>query len=168
VLLLAASNADLDALVQQQSFRADLLYRLNTVRVTLPPLRCRSDFAAAVRWVLQSLDDQARISDAAVQRLAQHSWPGNFRELRSVLTRLLLAHGDGTERSVLDLDAVAPVLPALPTSNGTPSALQRNADEAVRAAFLHNGHSVSRTSRALGISRTTVYRHLRQAGVIPD
>ncbi len=167
VLMLAASNADLDTLVQAQRFRADLLYRLNTVRITLPPLRCRSDFAAAVRWVLQGLDAQACISDAAVQRLARHSWPGNFRELRSVLTRLLLAGGDGTQQPLLDLDGVTSLLPALPTSSGTTSALQRTADEAVRTAFEHNGHSISRTSRALGISRTTVYRHLRQAGVIP-
>ena len=70
VLLLAATHADLDEEVAARRFRADLLYRLNTVRVDLPPLRLRRDFAPAVRSLLASLDGAASISDEAVVRLA--------------------------------------------------------------------------------------------------
>lgn len=162
VQLLAASHADLEAEVQARTFRADLLYRLNTVRVTLPPLRSRRDLPQAVRWVLRDIDPQASIDEGAVARLAQHAWPGNFRELRSTLTRALLQR-QGVERGAAlaraDIDAVLP--PPAGPSAAPASALQRTAGELVRLEYERSGQSVSRTARTLGISRTTVYRHLR-------
>ncbi|MDP1899770.1 MAG: sigma-54-dependent Fis family transcriptional regulator [Rubrivivax sp.] len=156
VQLLAATHADLEEEVAARRFRADLLYRLNTVCVDLPPLRLRRDFAPAVRSVLAALDRRASISDQAIERLAQHRWPGNFRELRSLLTRALL-RGAGR----LEVADVEPVLPVAAT--GPASALQLNATEVVRRDFARSC-SVSQTARSLGISRTTVYRHLREAG----
>ncbi len=177
VQLLAATHADLEAEVPAKRFRADLLYRLNTVTVSLPPLRQRSDFAQAVRAVLGAVDSAASITDEAIQTLAGHGWPGNFRELRSVLTRALL---QGSSR--IQAAAVAPWLPAAempltgpmtgrmtgPAPRRVPmpaaaagSALQQNAAELVQREFERSGN-VSATARALGISRTTVYRHLRQ------
>lgn len=157
VLLLAATHADLEQEVAARRFRADLLYRLDTVRADLPPLRLRRDFALAVRSTLASLDAAASIDDEAVTRLALHRWPGNFRELRSLLTRVLL---QGTQRL-----GAAEVERWLPVGKGAPaaSALQLNASELVRHEHARCG-SVSQTARALGISRTTVYRHLRDAG----
>ncbi len=157
VQLLAATNAELDDEVAAHRFRADLLYRLNTVRVELPPLRLRRDFVAAVRSVLATLDTGTSIDDDAVERLAWHAWPGNFRELRSVLTRALLARS-GHRLARVDVDRLLPV--ASPASG---SALRQGASEMVRREFERTGHSVSQTSRNLGISRTTVYRHLREA-----
>jgi transcriptional regulator of acetoin/glycerol metabolism len=157
VLLLAATHADLDAAVAARRFRADLLYRLNTVRVELPPLRLRRDFAAAVHSVLAALDRTACIGDDAVARLALHRWPGNFRELRSVLTRALL-HGNG-RIAAGDVERWLPAAGTLPAS-----ALQQNAGELVRREF-ERCRSVSQTARVLGISRTTVYRHLRETPV---
>ncbi|MDP1650947.1 MAG: sigma-54-dependent Fis family transcriptional regulator [Rubrivivax sp.] len=156
VQLLAATHADLDEEVAARRFRADLLYRLNTVRVDLPPLRLRRDFARAVRSVLAALDRGASISDEAIERLAQHRWPGNFRELRSMLTRALLRSGG--RLGVADVERVLPA-----GACGPASALQLNAGELVRREFARS-RSVSRTARSLGISRTTVYRHLRAAG----
>ncbi len=161
VQLLAATHADLQAEVAAGNFREDLMYRLNTVRVWLPPLRSRRDLAAAARWVLHGMAPRAALADSALASLAHHSWPGNFRELRSVLTRALLARGDEAGAPLLlaaDIDAV------LPGHHGTAAAgslLQRSAAELVRTEFERTGHSVSQTSRNLGISRTTVYRHLR-------
>lgn len=154
VQLLAATHAELEDEVAARRFRADLLYRLNTVRVNLPPLRLRRDFATAVQQVLQALDPGARIDAAALARLALHRWPGNFRELRSLLTRALLLRGDGR----IALADVEHLLPAAPAAAG--SALQQNASELVRREFERCG-SVSETARCLGVSRTTVYRHLR-------
>ncbi|MCU7373935.1 sigma-54-dependent Fis family transcriptional regulator [Paucibacter sp. O1-1] len=157
VQLLAASHVDLEAEVAARRFRDDLLYRLNTIKIALPPLRCRSDFALAVRGVLAGLDARAQISEAAIARLQRHGWPGNFRELRAVLTRALL-HRQG---QVLTPDDVAAQLPAVAGLAG--SALQRHGTELVLREYERCGRSVSRTSRQLGISRTTVYRHLREA-----
>jgi transcriptional regulator of acetoin/glycerol metabolism len=207
VQLLAATHADLEAEVAARRFRADLFYRLHTVAVTLPPLRERSDLAAVVDQMLLRLDHQASISAAAFARLRQERWPGNFRELRAVLTRALLrcddrhialqdmervlgpapsapgraAMNDGPAGQITArasttrvaaresdapqhraLNAVASLPPAAPPP--PPSALQLGATSAVLDEYTRNGGSVSQTSRKLGISRTTVYRHLRLAG----
>jgi transcriptional regulator of acetoin/glycerol metabolism len=154
VQLLAATNADLEDDIAAHRFRADLFYRLNTVCVELPPLRLRTDFRPAAHLLLRRLDPHATIDDAAVERLRAHAWPGNFRELRAVLTRALLACG-GRPLGVADIERLLPSAPRMPTS-----ALQQAASGAIRREYERTGHSVSQTSRNLGISRTTVYRHL--------
>ena len=166
VQLLAATHADLETEAAARRFRSDLLYRLNTVRVDLPPLRARQDFRAAVLATLAALDPAARIDDTAIARLALHRWPGNFRELRAVLTRALLQAAQAGHARLdaptafprLDAAAVDTLLPAAAPAAG--SVLQQGASDLVRRAFERCG-SVSETARCLGISRTTVYRHLR-------
>jgi transcriptional regulator of acetoin/glycerol metabolism len=159
VQLLAATHVDLEQAVRERRFRADLMHRLNTVRIELPPLRARSDFAAVVRFVLEAVQREATIDDAAIACLARHGWSGNMRELRAVLTRALLGSPDGR----LDEAAVRRVLPqAAPATDEPRSALARGAMERVVQEFERCGRSVARTSRSLGISRTTVYRYLRQ------
>lgn len=159
VQLLAACHADLQQEVTQGRFRADLLYRLTTVQVVLPALRRRRDLPAAVRLTLGALDARLSIDDAAVRRLAEHDWPGNFRELRAVLTRLVLQR-DGAVEPGQPISA-AEVAVVLPGAVLPGSVLQRSAAELVRQEYERCGRSVSQTSRNLGISRTTVYRHLR-------
>jgi len=154
VQLLAATNADLEEDVAAQRFRADLMYRLNTVRANLPPLRQRRDFVAAVRSVLDTLDPLATIDEAAIERLATHAWPGNFRELRSVLTRALLVQG-GHRLGVADVTALLPSAACQPSS-----VIQQTTLETIRREYERTGHNVSQTSRNLGVSRTTVYRYL--------
>jgi transcriptional regulator of acetoin/glycerol metabolism len=110
--------------------------------------------------VLTGLAPGANITPAAINLLASHHWPGNFRELRAVLTRALLARG-ATE-AALD----APDLHShLPVGNGAgltgASSLRLSATELVLREFERTGHNISLTSRNLAISRTTVYRHLR-------
>jgi len=164
VQLLAATHAELDDEVRAKTFREDLLYRLNTVRVNLPPLRSRRDFAQATGWVLRSVDGKATLDEAALLLLAQHRWPGNFRELRSVLTRALLARPVAAQGQALNVDDIARVLAAAAGAQpqlAAGSVLQRSAADLVRAEYERTGHSVSQTSRNLAISRTTVYRHLR-------
>jgi transcriptional regulator with PAS, ATPase and Fis domain len=171
VQLLAATNLPLEAEVAARRFRDDLMYRLNTVKVVLPPLRRRTDFAVAVHSLLHTLDRQAGISADAVQRLAGHGWPGNFRELRSVLTQALLARRSQGRNPQIGLADVDPLLPAAGGATGAAgvpgpagSALRTGATDLVLREFERCGRSVSRTARSLGISRTTVYRHLRDAG----
>jgi transcriptional regulator of acetoin/glycerol metabolism len=157
VQLLAATHADLALEVAARRFRADLLYRLNTVCVRLPPLRQRQDFAQVVKALLKQLEPGASVTDEAMALLASHDWPGNFRELRSVLTRALL---QGSPRIQADR-----LLACLPDAASTKtqvrvSGLQQGAAHLVRTEFARLGN-ISATARAMGISRTTVYRHLR-------
>jgi transcriptional regulator of acetoin/glycerol metabolism len=203
VQLLAATNVALEDEVAARRFREDLMYRLNVVKVVLPPLRCRSDFAEAVHSLLASIDPRASLEAGAVERLARHGWPGNFRELRAVLTRAVLSrrmHGGTTVIGAGDLETLllaggaagvarrdgkvsvhreGPVSafregpmsalregPMSALREGPMSALRAGATERVCREFERCGRSVSRTSRSLGISRTTVYRHLREAGTL--
>lgn len=161
VQLLAACHADLEQAVLANTFRADLLHRLNTVCVTLPALRQRRDLAPAARWVLRQIDPQQTLTDDALVSLAAHSWPGNFRELRSVLTRSLLHRPAARRHQPLNAQDIGTVLPPA-LSLASASQLQRGAADLVRTEFERCGRSVSLTARALGISRTTVYRHLRR------
>jgi transcriptional regulator with PAS, ATPase and Fis domain len=158
VQILAATNVEPADDQAAGRLRGDLLYRLDAVRVVLPPLRQRRDFAAAARATLQAIDGNATLTDDALAHLARAAWPGNFRQLRAVLTRALMLHPGGP----ITHDDVAPLVTAAPKAST--SALQRDATETVCNEFERTGRSVSRTSRNLGISRTTVYRHLRAAG----
>ena len=157
VQLLAATNRDLADDVAARRFRPDLFYRLSTVCVTLPPLRRRRDFSDSAIAMLRRIDPRAAIADAAIDRLQAHAWPGNFRELRSILTRALLAC-NGRPIALADVERLLP-----PAQRTAASALQQAAAETIRREFERTGHSVSQTSRNLGISRTTVYRHLAPA-----
>ena len=161
VQLLAASNVDLAAAVAAKRFREDLLYRLDVVKLRLPPLRERSDFALAARSVLAQVDAGAQLSEGALARLAQQPWPGNFRELRSTLTRMVLAQARADGSAQLNEHDV-PAQLAAPASAARGSALQHSATDQVLRAFEASGRSVSATARRLGVSRTTVYRHLRE------
>ncbi len=161
VLLLAATNVDLDTPDSTRPVREDLLYRLNTVKVSLPPLRRRQDFADAVRRVLHTVDAQATIDAEAIELLARHRWPGNFRELRAVLTRALLAGPRSGDAAAIEAGHIESFVGDAGGTSG--SALQRSVADLVRREFERCERSVSQTSRALGVSRTTVYRHLGAA-----
>ncbi len=157
VLLVAATNADLAAAITAGRFRSDLFYRLNTVEITLPPLRVRDDFAAVVRHLLDGIAPDWRIDEVAIEGLRRLPWPGNIRELRSVLTRMTLADSHG----VIDGDAIGAVC------GGT---IERIAErplrallhDRIRAVHRQTRGNVSETARQLGVSRNTVYRGLSQ------
>jgi sigma-54 dependent transcriptional regulator, acetoin dehydrogenase operon transcriptional activator AcoR len=90
VQLVAASNAGLAEAVAAGRFRRDLYYRLNTIEIVLPALSERRDFAAIACHLLREIAPGRRLGSEALSRLAAHAWPGNIRELRSVLSRLAL------------------------------------------------------------------------------
>jgi transcriptional regulator of acetoin/glycerol metabolism len=161
VQILAATNADLAAEVGAGRFRPDLLYRLDTIKAALPPLRARSDYAAALRFTLARIDPAATISGEAAVRLAAYGWPGNFRELRAVLTRALLSAPDRH----IGLAQVSVWLPPAPKPGvrAAGSVLRDKVAEEVVREFRRSGGNVSHTARNLAISRNTVYHHLREA-----
>ena len=98
VRVIAATNADLKARVQQQQFRDDLFYRLAVFPIHLPPLRERlSDVEELAAAFAARFHPQASLSYEALQVLMQHSWPGNVRELRNVIERAAILAGSGDE-----------------------------------------------------------------------
>jgi transcriptional regulator of acetoin/glycerol metabolism len=153
VFLVSATNATLDKAIAGGRFRSDLLYRLNTLEVTLPRLRDRTDFDAIVHHLLGSIDQNCEVTSATIAHLAARPWPGNIRELRNMLARFTLtADGfiDGAEAMIHQ----APL-----TTSGSLQETQRSHILAVHAETAGN---VSETARRLGVSRNTIYRALGQ------
>ena len=156
VLLLAATNADLPRAIAEGRFRADLYWRLNVVEVVLPPLAARSDRDAIVDHLLARIAPDVVLSAEMRAWIARQPWPGNMRELRSVLQRLALAE-PGCMPLPPALDAALP--PAIP---GQREPCLREAVQArIREVHRAMDGNVSRTAHALGVSRNTVYRALR-------
>jgi len=107
IRIIAATNADLDRLVSEGSFREDLFYRLNVLGLRLPPLReRRGDIVLLADHILQRQAAPKKLSLEALKRLFVHSWPGNVRELENVLTRaIVLCLGDTIQCRDLNLPA---------------------------------------------------------------
>ncbi|WP_277184483.1 sigma-54-dependent Fis family transcriptional regulator [Caballeronia sp. BR00000012568055] len=166
--LICASNRRLRDLVTRGEFREDLYYRVNGLSVTLPPLRERSDLRAAVLNMLRTecCDERAVGIDEEVFALFErHRWPGNFRQLSNVLRTASAMLDDHEARIriehlprdfVEEMDHEDALMPMKPDA--------RLADieaDAVAAAIETHGGNVSAAARALGVSRTTIYRKLR-------
>src|ERR1700726_1561185 len=156
VFLVSATNATLDKAILEGRFRSDLLYRLNTLEVTLPRLQDRTDFDAIVHHLLGAIDPDCEITSATIANLAARPWPGNIRELRNMLARFTLAATDG----FIDEAAVGAMIGPPPhKASGSLQAIQR---ARVLAVHSETAGNISETARRLGISRNTVYRVLEQ------
>ena len=160
VLLISATNANLDDSIAKGRFRQDLLFRLNMHEVTLPTLGARSDFDAIARHLMATIDARRSLSQAAIDHLAKCAWPGNIRELRNALSRFTLQSDD----AVIDYPAVAAVAqPQLEEKRSSTLHEQHRAQ--VLATYAETGNNVSETARRLGVSRNTIYRVLDERSV---
>ena len=164
VRVLSATNADLRAEVAAGRFREDLLFRLNTVELAVPPLRLRrEDIPLLAAHFLREFSQRYQrqppeFSPAAMRRLLDYGWPGNVRELEHVVERaLLLAGGERIEPGDLGLDAAA---------GATPRWEEMRLDEAERYLIEKTMErcqgNIYRTAQALGISRSALYRRLQR------
>ncbi len=181
VRILAATNRNLPKEVAAGRFREDLYFRLNVFPILVPPLRDRREDIAPIagHFVEEICAEQGKetkkFSGEAMHRLLAHSWPGNIRELRNVVERLVILtmgqriEGD-TVRRVL-----APGLPAAETDHA-PVFDEENFREATLAfekAYLErklreNDFNVSRTAEKLGLDRTSIHRKMKQLGIAAE
>ena len=167
VRLVTSSNHDLEQAVRDSRFRDDLLYRLNVVTVSLPPLRERAvDIPVLAQHFLTQLAGPAApvLTADAIALLQTYPWPGNIRELRNVIERVvLLSRGTGQEIRAQDLPlATAPSASRLPVgATVTLMDLERQHIDAVLAqTHWHQGNA----AKVLGISSKTLYRKIREYG----
>lgn len=167
VRVVAATNAEIDAEVEAGRFRRDLLYRLNTIHIHLPPLRERSADLLKLarhfldRHALAHRRDIEGFSESAVMALQRYRWPGNVRELDHVIERaVLMSPSHWIEAADLRLDPVG----ATPAT-GTPVTLDE-AERALLAAALqrHNGNVLT-AAKELDISRSSMYRRMEKHGL---
>lgn len=164
VRMISATNANLDEIVARGDFREDLLYRLNTVEIRLPPLRDRREdipllarhfLAKQVARYERNIED---FSPAAMEALRVHVWPGNVRELQHAVERaVLMARGSRIEAADLGLRR---------REDGSVLMEELTLDEAERllietALERHQGN-VSKAAEALGLSRSALYRRLQR------
>ncbi len=170
--LLAATNRDLAAEVAAGRFRADLYYRLNVVRLKLPPLRERiEDVPIIVEAILKPLAKELgrpapKISARAMQKLQSFGWPGNVRELRNVLERALLTlRGDEIRNEDLVLERTDSPLPSsaggLPSDEWEIQPLDEVIAAYVKASVEAAGGNVRKAARQLKISPSTLYARLK-------
>jgi len=164
VRILSATNADLDRDVAGGSFRQDLLYRLNTVRIHVPPLRTRpEDIPLLAAHFMQQYVTKYRkaitgFSDAAMKALLDYRWPGNVRQLDHAIERaVLMAQTPLLGPTDLGLHPGGPSSPHF--ENMTLDQIER---WAVRRAFDRHDGDISKAAQALGLSRAALYRRLEK------
>jgi transcriptional regulator with GAF, ATPase, and Fis domain len=174
VRLISATNSDLAAAVAAGAFREDLLFRLNTVHIHLPPLRERGDdiLLLAHHFLEQHAVKYGRalpVFDAsAVEALHAHRWPGNVRELQHVLERaVLLCRGDAIVAADLGLEAPSRLANHAPgaTAGVATLNLEQNERELIRRALESSAGNVVEAARLLGLSRSGLYRRLQRYGL---
>ncbi len=173
VRLVAATNRDLRAALEEGTFREDLYYRLNVVPIDIPPLRQRKeDIPELVNLFLARAAKEtgkgfSGIAPDALQRLLQHHWPGNVRELRNIVERAsALAPGPRIEAEDIHLDVARPRLP-----NGGVATLPEGMtldqweDEIIREAVRRANDNKSQAARLLGLSRNALRYRLSKMGI---
>ena len=171
VRLISATNADVTAEVGERRFREDLMYRLNTVELRLPPLReRREDIPLLAEHFLKRIArryrrEAPRLSPAALQVMIEYQWPGNVRELEHTIERaLLMSRGEAIVVEDLRLKPPAPAGPSS-TDGMTLDEAERYFIERTLTRFEGN---VGKAAEVLGISRSALYRRLRQPGAEGD
>jgi len=181
--IIAATNVDLERAVNKAQFRQDLFFRLDVLRIHLPPLREREgDIELMIKFFLNqaarefNVDTPPMLTESCLSALRLYSWPGNVRELISKMRRAVVMAGDRPlDIEEFDLNGPAPCGPATPGNGAAPvtapiaaqpeDARARLADarakaeqDAVRAALDKYHFNVTRAAKELGVSRVTMYK----------
>jgi DNA-binding NtrC family response regulator len=161
VRVIAATNRDLQRMVDEEKFRKDLWYRLNTVRVFLPPLReRRGDIPLLARFFLNKYNQrygcEVKLMDSGVRALQDYTWPGNVRQLQHTVERLTIL----ADR--LDSESVHNALTIMESREKTVDTLADAEEDQIRRVLAATGGNKSKAAQLLGIERKTLYRKLEK------
>jgi len=166
VRVLSATNSDLTHECKEGRFRPDLLFRLNTVEIHVPPLRDRREDIPALaghflaRYAARYRKEVDGLDAAALQALLDHLWPGNVRELEHTMERaVLMSRSSRILAADLNLQANR--------SGGSVDEMSLEAVESIliRKALARHGRNVSQAAEALGLSRGALYRRMEKYGI---
>ncbi|WLH03425.1 sigma-54-dependent Fis family transcriptional regulator [Pseudomonas beijingensis] len=163
IALICATHRDLKRLVEDKHFREDLFYRVNGISVMLPALRERDDFNGLVERLLAKLDAPTTVlHDDLIRLLGGYHWPGNIRQLEMVLRTALAMREPGD--TVLTLDHLPDSMLDELTAGERPQSgsIREHELELIRQSLDTHQGNVSAAADALGISRATLYRKLKQ------
>ena len=173
---IAATNRDLEAAIKTGGFREDLYYRLNVLRIAIPPLRDRPEDISRLaqhslrRCAARMQRPGVRFDEHAVELLVAYRWPGNVRELENVVERaLVISSGDviGADALPPELRAPSEAAPSLASFSGKP--LQDALEEVERALLLQaledSGYVQARAAEKLGLSKSALHYKLTKYGI---
>jgi two-component system response regulator HydG len=166
VRVVAATHRDMQKLVDEQKFREDLWYRLNVVRISVPPLCERSsDIHLLVHYFLvryngrYSLD--TKLTESGLKALEEYSWPGNIRQLQHMMERLTILAPGGR----IDQAAVRQSIEQMDSREAASESLADTETEQIRRVLAATNGNKSRAAKILGIERKTLYRKLERMGL---
>ena len=170
VRLLAATHRNLAGMVKEDRFREDLLFRINTLTLEIPPLReRREDIRTVTRTVLNELcrrrgREAPEVAEDAAAMLEQYRWPGNVRELRNVLERaLLFCKGAVLDRCALRFDRS--LTPDQSQADEDAQTLDDAERRHIAAVLGKTGGKVDDAARVLALSRSSLYAKLKKYGL---
>ncbi len=166
VRVVAATNQDLQHLVDEGGFREDLWFRLNVVRVRVPPLReRRGDVALLAHYFLRRYNERygqsARLTLPGLKAMEDYSWPGNVRQLQHMMERLCILAPQGR----IDEAAVRESIDLTEPRDTSSETLADTETDQIRKVLAATGGNKSRAARILGIERKTLYRKLDRMGL---
>ncbi len=173
VRVISATNADLAQMVATHRFREDLLYRINLITLTLPPLRDRREDIEKLAEYFVSLSCKEtryttlRIAASARHVLMSYPWPGNVRELKNCIERaVLLCDSDSIDGTLIQL-ALSQSRSFNQSENKTAATgtLDRMEEEAIRSCLKRHNGNLTRVAEELGISRAALYRRMEKYGI---
>jgi|HubBroStandDraft_1064217.scaffolds.fasta_scaffold02638_7 two-component system response regulator HydG len=163
VRVLAATNRDMQKLVDEGKFREDLWFRLNVVRIVIPPLRDRrGDVPLLARFFLNKYNTRyrhaTRLMESGLRALQEYTWPGNVRQLQHLVERLTILAAGGR----IDAEAVQQALTVMESREEPVETLSDAEEEHIRRVLAATGGNKSRAAQILGIERKTLYRKLER------
>ncbi len=169
VRILAATNQDLARLIKEGKFREDLYYRLNVVRISVPPLRERKpDIPLLVEHFLQRENPQLRISNEALKKLMEYHWPGNVRQLENIIKRACILASD----SVIKADDIQfddletqPLDQLLPKNLEDEATLEEIKNYIIRRRLQRFNGNKTRTAKSLNISLRALQLKAKELGL---
>jgi len=165
VRVVAATNQDLQHMVDQGTFREDLWFRLNVVRVIVPPLRERTgDVALLAHYYLRRYSERygqnTKLTQSGLKTMEDYSWPGNVRQLQHMMERLSILAPQGR----IDEKAVQEAIELTDSRDISSETLADTEADQIRKVLAATGGNKSRAARILGIERKTLYRKLERMG----
>jgi two-component system nitrogen regulation response regulator NtrX len=176
VRVIAATNKDLKALIDEGKFREDLYYRLNVVPLWIPPLRQRKeDIPVLAEYFLRVYCEMYGLKPKTVDRqlldrLAEYSWPGNVRELRNIMERMVITAG-ADHLTTKDLPPLADEGLARAAAFLDAETYEEFKDLSERrfleARLAQNKWNISRTAKRLGMQRSNLYKKMQKLGITP-
>jgi len=165
VRIIAATNKDLKQLVSDNKFRADLYYRLNVLQLRIAPLRNRKeDIGLLSEYFLREhagiIKRHIKLSPSALKVLVEYSWPGNIRELKNLIERVIAVH----KQETIDADVIRLML-ADQQDDIAPVSIMHDEAEEIRKTLILTKGKYSEAAKILGMSRSTLWRKLRRLGI---